>query len=43
MFFELAIVLCSITLLTQQKMFWRLSFVSTALGLLALASSLAIH
>jgi hypothetical protein len=42
-FFELAIVLCSITLLTQQKMFWRLSFVSTALGLLALASSLLIH
>jgi hypothetical protein len=38
-FFELAIVLCSITLLTQQKMFWRLSFVSTALGLLMLASS----
>ena len=38
-FFELAIVLCSITLLTHQKMFWRLSFVSSALGLLMLASS----
>jgi hypothetical protein len=41
-FFELAIVLCSITLLTSQKMFWRISFAGTLIGLLVLASSLLI-
>ena len=31
-FFEIAIVLCSIALLTRGSVFWRISFLSTAVG-----------
>src|SRR5258707_9376870 len=33
-FVEIAIVLCSVSLLTSASMFWRVSFVSTGLGLI---------
>jgi uncharacterized protein DUF4337 len=36
-FLEVAIVLCSITLLTDRPMYWRLSFIGTALGVLTAA------
>lgn len=32
-FFEIAIVLCSITLLTRRHTYWRISFIGTAIGL----------
>jgi hypothetical protein len=33
LFLEISIVLCSIALLAETKLYWRLSFVSTALGI----------
>jgi hypothetical protein len=33
LFLEISIVLCSIALLAEAKLYWRLSFVSTALGI----------
>lgn len=33
LFLEISIVLCSIALLTQAKLYWRLSFISTAVGI----------
>ncbi len=35
-FFEIAIVLCSITLLTRRQTYWMVSFVSSGIGLLFL-------
>lgn len=42
-FLEVAIVLCSITLLTSRRSYWRLSFVSSAVGLACLASGFLIR
>jgi hypothetical protein len=39
---EVAIVLCSVTLLTGAPLFWRLSFVTTAIGV-ALVAFGALH
>jgi Domain of unknown function (DUF4337) len=35
LFLEISIVLCSIALLSAMKMYWRLSFISTAIGIVA--------
>jgi hypothetical protein len=40
---EVAIVLCSIALLTSTLAFWRVSFVSTALGVVLGAAGLVLH
>ena len=37
---EVSIVLCSITLLTRSRGFWKLSFISTALGIVLAAMAL---
>jgi Domain of unknown function (DUF4337) len=36
-FFEIAIVLCSISLLAGASLYWRLSFISTVIGILIMA------
>lgn len=38
-FLEIAIVLCSITLLTGSSIYWRVSFISAAVGLVLMASA----
>lgn len=44
LFLEISIVLCSIALLAEMKLFWQLSFISTAIGLgLSLWGFLALH
>jgi uncharacterized protein DUF4337 len=44
LFLEISIVLCSIALLAEMKLFWKLSFISTAIGLgLALWGLLVLH
>lgn len=44
LFLEISIVLCSIALLAEMKLFWKLSFVSTAIGLgVALWGFLGLH
>jgi len=44
LFLEISIVLCSIALLAEMKLFWQVSFISTAIGLgLALWGLLALH
>ena len=42
-FLEIAIVLCSITLLTDKKSYWRLSFIASAIGAVLLVTALLIH
>lgn len=42
-FLEIAIVLCSITLLTGTRSYWRLSFISSAIGIVCMASSFLIR
>jgi len=42
-FFEIGIVLCSISLLSGSPLFWRLSFISTAAGILIAARGAWIH
>jgi hypothetical protein len=42
-FFEVAIVLCSITLLAGSGMYWRLSFISTVIGILIAARGAWLH
>jgi hypothetical protein len=42
-FLEIAIVLCSITLLTASRMYWQASFVSAAIGLVLMASAFLMH
>lgn len=44
LFLEISIVLCSIALLAEMKLFWKLSFISTAIGVgLALWGLLGLH
>jgi Domain of unknown function (DUF4337) len=44
LFLEISIVLCSIALLAEAKIFWRLSFISTMLGIsVALFGFLGLH
>lgn len=42
-FVEIAIVLCSVTLLTSASVFWRVSFVSTSVGLILAALGFLKH
>src|SRR5205823_2138175 len=42
-FIEIAIVLCSIALLTGAKRFWRVSFIGAVFGLVAAAVGFLIH
>jgi len=44
LFLEISIVLCSIALLAEMKLFWKLSFITTVIGLgVALWGMLGIH
>jgi Domain of unknown function (DUF4337) len=44
LFLEISIVLCSISLLANSKAYWKLSFISTAIGIaVALWGMLALH
>src|SRR5215510_10727085 len=43
LFLEISIVLCSIALLAQAKLYWRLSFVTTAIGIAVAASGLLLR
>ena len=44
LFLEISIVLCSIALLAEMKLFWQLSFITTILGIgVALFGFLAVH
>lgn len=43
LFLEISIVLCSISLLSANKLYWRLSFISTAIGLAVVAWGFLIH
>ena len=42
-FFEVGIVLCSISLLSGSGLFWRLSFISTAIGIIIAARGAWLH
>lgn len=42
-FLEIAIVLCSITLLTGARTYWRVSFISSAVGIIFMVSSFLIR
>jgi hypothetical protein len=42
-FFEIGIVLCSISLLSGSRLYWRLSFLSTAVGILIAARGAWLH
>ena len=42
-FLEIAIVLCSITLLTGTRAYWRTSFISSAIGIIFMVSSFLIR
>jgi hypothetical protein len=42
LFLEISIVLCSISLLAETRLYWRLSFISTAFGIAVLLWGLAI-
>jgi hypothetical protein len=42
-FLEVAIVLCSISLLTGSGAYWRLSFISTVIGILIAARGASLH
>lgn len=42
-FFEIGIVLCSISLLSGSGLFWRLSFISTGVGILIAARGTWLH
>jgi hypothetical protein len=44
LFLEISIVLCSIALLAEMKLFWQLSFISTIIGIgVAAWGMLGIH
>lgn len=43
LFLEISIVLCSIALLAEAKLYWRLSFISTAIGLVVAAWGALLH
>ena len=42
-FLEVAIVLCSITLLTNKRAYWRLSFLASAVGAILMVLALLTH
>jgi hypothetical protein len=42
-FFEIGIVLCSISLLSGSGLYWRLSFISTAIGIIIAARGAWLH
>ncbi len=42
-FLEIAIVLCSITLLTASRVYWRVSFLSAAVGVVLMGSAFLIR
>jgi hypothetical protein len=42
LFLELSVVLCSVSLLSESKLFWRMSFLSTAAGV-GLIAALLLH
>lgn len=42
-FFEIAIVLCSISLLAGESAYWRLSFISTVIGIVIAARGAWLH
>lgn len=42
-FLEIAIVLCSITLLTGTRSYWRISFISSAIGIVFMVSSFLVR
>ena len=42
-FFEIAIVLCSISLLAGARLYWRLSFISTLIGMIIAARGAWLH
>ena len=42
-FLEIAIVLCSITLLTSSMLYWKLSFISSAAGVIIAVAGLVPH
>jgi hypothetical protein len=42
-FLEIAIVLCSISLLTANRSFWLRSFISAALGIAFMARAFLMH
>lgn len=43
LFLEVSIVLCSISLLAENKMYWRASFVTTAIGIVVAIYGLVLH
>lgn len=43
LFLEISIVLCSIALLTENKMYWKLSFISTVVGVAVALWGLLLH
>ena len=43
LFLEISIVLCSIALLAEAKLYWRLSFVTTAIGIAVVAWGWLLH
>lgn len=43
LFLEISIVLCSIALLTENKVYWKLSFISTFAGLAVVVGGLLLH
>jgi len=43
LFLEISIVLCSVALLTQARVYWRLSFIATALGVAAVVWGLLLR
>jgi Domain of unknown function (DUF4337) len=43
LFLEISIVLCSISLLAENKLYWRVSFVTSAIGIAIAVYGLALH
>jgi hypothetical protein len=43
LFLEISIVLCSISLLAENKMYWRLSFITTVVGVAVAAYGFTLH
>ncbi len=43
LFLEISIVLCSIALLAEMKLFWKLSFITTAIGVAVAVWGLLLH
>jgi Domain of unknown function (DUF4337) len=43
LFLEISIVLCSIALLAENRMYWKLSFISTIMGVAVALWGLLLH